>query len=587
MAVADEMSHKIDLSMGQLAEQLGMIQTTFTFTLPHHIQLRHLVNLLAEQLCVNRHRVVIYLATNLHYKPEDRLMESRGRSFPLYYQHELMGSSILNSYETGRFAAKAGGPAKNLYLFYNILPMPLYDRLEGPLPTTPSDCLVDVREDNRVLEFRLVDERLRHWRRQYIEHLKMITERNDRQRQALTEMNEVGDEAEGVRSPVLASPDPKRRRSMEGDMVSVEGSVGDGEAIVTDGGFVSNSGSDESSSSVGIVWHTIESELALGEEPVGMDSDRVFVKIPIKTENKDVCSIIKKALGVPKNIDDLVAASLGPAAYEREYSTTKYKHAAYDPWSGRGSVTSDTLELKGENPDVHALVNSFSIVLLKLNQTGIPDSAIVLNGDPKYFRDWYKRGDPAGTIPFSWAECQPKCLSSLMPVMVQHVSPRDVYYMCCLGQKKSIVVSVFNFTLLGNQVSVCGLDEFSGPFISYIHEDDTLQTLTDRFGAITGDSDDSWSRCKIALVKDTTPYFISSQRPSVWTILNEECPFYQNMGYSVNDVATHRWENIERGQRTSRLTPALPRIGIQRSVQDMTASSRARRANGNGSIKIV
>lgn len=73
-------------------------------------------------------------------------------------------------------------------------------------------------------------------------------------------------------------------------------------------------------------------------------------------------------------------------------------------------------------------------------------------------------------------------------VGVQHLSVRDIYWMRGLCPTiKSCLCSVFNFTLLGNSVSICTPEQFGGPFFTYIREDDDYDTLCERYAYHCGE----------------------------------------------------------------------------------------------------
>ena len=112
-------------------------------------------------------------------------------------------------------------------------------------------------------------------------------------------------------------------------------------------------------------------------------------------------------------------------------------------------------------------------------------------------REKKRERNVAQVLPYTWPECQTdERYDSSKGLAVQHISPQDVYYMCNKNPAvRSIVVSVFNFTLMGSLVNVCNEDEFCGPFLSYLREDDSVETLTERFSGVVGSrTDTDWKR---------------------------------------------------------------------------------------------
>lgn len=108
-------------------------------------------------------------------------------------------------------------------------------------------------------------------------------------------------------------------------------------------------------------------------------------------------------------------------------------------------------------------------------------------------------------------------LDNLYQVGIQHVTPEEMLFMHGKHpQVRSMLVSVYNFTLLGNVANVCDPHIFSGPFISYVREDDDYYTIAKRFGTITGETD--WEKYRLSVVANKVPYLIP--RPSPTTAYN-------------------------------------------------------------------
>ena len=107
------------------------------------------------------------------------------------------------------------------------------------------------------------------------------------------------------------------------------------------------------------------------------------------------------------------------------------------------------------------------------------------------------------------------CLEHLFAVRVQHIPHRDLLLMRGVHPKvKSMMISVCNFTLLGSKVVTCHSKMFSGPFISYVREDDDFHSLAARLREVTGEED--WDKVRLAVVaKDNTAHFVV--RPTLRT----------------------------------------------------------------------
>jgi hypothetical protein len=74
-----------------------------------------------------------------------------------------------------------------------------------------------------------------------------------------------------------------------------------------------------------------------------------------------------------------------------------------------------------------------------------------------------------------------------------------------------MAVSVFSFTLMGSAVQPCDVELFSGPFITYLREDDNYATLAARLSMFTGDKD-LLGTARLAIVDDNTPHFLPKQQ---------------------------------------------------------------------------
>ena len=162
---------------------------------------------------------------------------------------------------------------------------------------------------------------------------------------------------------------------------------------------------------------------------------------------------------------------------------------------------------------------------------------------------------------------------------------------------KSTVVTVFNFTLLGNQVQICPPEAFCGPFLSYVREDDDYYSICARLAAVAGDEVTEFEKNRIAVVSRTrVPTFISKPvvrsaasaallteqqqvvggggpnsaerkddvssspapplAPSIWELLTKTFPKYADINHAENRMFNdYRIAN-----------QVLPSIGIQRSV---------------------
>lgn len=136
----------------------------------------------------------------------------------------------------------------------------------------------------------------------------------------------------------------------------------------------------------------------------------------------------------------------------------------------------------------------------------------------------------------------------------------------------------------------CTVDDFTGPFVSYVREDDTYHSLLQRFGEITGDTEKDWERCRLAVVRNRTPYFLT--RPQVHKVNGGADSQHGSETTTVasNTTAPSKtvWSlllehNLEFMHHASEIKYVLqygpkgyPNIGIQRSVADLALTNKNR-----------
>lgn len=105
-------------------------------------------------------------------------------------------------------------------------------------------------------------------------------------------------------------------------------------------------------------------------------------------------------------------------------------------------------------------------------------------------------------------------LGRLYSLAVMHVSPLDMVFMSNRHPTiRSMPVSVFNFTLLGSVVQPCDVDQFGGPFVTYVREDDDYDSFFARVRSISGDNEEEWEKVRPAVVRNRIPHFI--RRPTI------------------------------------------------------------------------
>ena len=97
---------------------------------------------------------------------------------------------------------------------------------------------------------------------------------------------------------------------------------------------------------------------------------------------------------------------------------------------------------------------------------------------------------------------------------MQFLDPYDIIWMRNEHPSiRSMLITVFSFTLMGNAVQPCDCEMFGGPCITYLREDDTVLSLAHRIEILTGDKDLSGNR--FAIVKDNVPHFLPRAQASL------------------------------------------------------------------------
>jgi hypothetical protein len=135
----------------------------------------------------------------------------------------------------------------------------------------------------------------------------------------------------------------------------------------------------------------------------------------------------------------------------------------------------------------------------------------------------FTKNHTAENYPYFFPEALTQ-MDSVWNIGIQHFSPEDLVWLTGGTDKiKSMPISVFSFTLHGSCVEVCDPELFSGPFVSYIKEDDDYDTMVKRLGVITGEIEAVWNAYNLAVVSNKTPFFIpraTTRTPALAPVLS-------------------------------------------------------------------
>mmetsp|Transcript_6726 Transcript_6726/g.9306 ORF Transcript_6726/g.9306 Transcript_6726/m.9306 type:complete len:543 (-) Transcript_6726:119-1747(-) len=524
---------------------------------------------------------------------------------------------------------------KKFYIFFKILPFPITERAT-----------------KRFLDIKLTDYRLRSWRLLYIEHLRSQKAMVDLQSvrigpsspasSKLPGGSQANSDKEGSAerasllqdSPANANAAPKKRRKQTSTSISSDSTV--------------SLSAMPSSPTIAlklpqIMWPTISEETkshlpALFEWHVAAHNN-IYVCCDRVSSIGQLVDIVRQALAIPTNFQELIhlvpdAGSSSPTEEQKQSLVQQreqlmqhqddIRSCLTDACCGKGAVVSDQLKVLyhkantaqdalasttmayGDDGDSETVSGELDegqsqLVMESEDMRSITSMLEVLPDYPlaimsvrgNIIDEIFAATSKVDQLVNTWPDCN--CpFNNLFTVALQHVGVEDMLFM--LGKHplvNSCIVSVYNFTLLGNSVNVCSVDDFTGPFISYIRQDDTYHSIWQRFGAITGDSEKDWDRCRLAVVRNKTPYFVTRpakveesaaaqqkqsstmNQKSVWSLLMEHNPDFARLNCDT--------KAINDNQRHTRI---YPHIGIQRPVSDIAQFSKINRRLGTG-IKIV
>ena len=197
-------------------------------------------------------------------------------------------------------------------------------------------------------------------------------------------------------------------------------------------------------------------------------------------------------------------------------------------------------------------------------------------------------------------------MHSLYKTAVQCATLEDLIFMQGKHPKiRSMIISVYSFTLLGNLVDTCEVVDYK-PFLSYVREDDDYYSLCRRLTEISGEAD--VEKFRLAVVFDKVPYFIPKPSTaaaavlhttgdgsgtinnhhhqdisisSVWSHFVDKYPSFvakkdsSIVGSNNNNLRVHGNFPITTGKsKFGNHTRIFPQLGIQRSVSDLHSKLR-------------
>jgi hypothetical protein len=127
---------------------------------------------------------------------------------------------------------------------------------------------------------------------------------------------------------------------------------------------------------------------------------------------------------------------------------------------------------------------------------------------------------------------------------------------------KSTFVSIASFQLFGNVAKLSETD--TEPFLTFIKDDDDIDSLRRRIGLMTGEADEEWGKYRLAFIKDHKfPFFLpNDDESSVWELLESTFPNYVT---TISSVKSGTYTLSD---------PRTPVIGIQRKFNSGGSTTR-------------
>ena len=174
---------------------------------------------------------------------------------------------------------------------------------------------------------------------------------------------------------------------------------------------------------------------------------------------------------------------------------------------------------------------------------------------------------------FNALDCCTAYEGSSSYIAVQHISHEDILFMRNQAgtvfstelnvagcNVVSVPIVVYSFILHGSACAPIFSDDFPRPFLSYVREDDTVDTLTDRFAEMTGEFIQA---ARFAVIKEKLPTFLRRSTDSVQAAEEKIQTVWQVLAAKYS-VPTRVGESV--------VLP-IPQFGIQRSASELLANS--------------
>jgi ubiquitin C-terminal hydrolase len=402
----------------------------------------------------------------------------------------------------------------NYHMFYQILPFPL---IVGDK---------DLRESYRFVDIVIVDHRIRLWRQRYLLRGQRAADADPADGSS-AKRQRLGLEAEASITDDSASKSFVVKRNLFLSIQTADQVVAAAATSSGSGTVISNILEIDEQE---IIWPPVEEAQRI---PDAFLSDRrVIIQVRKRLTISNMIDILRNVIGIPINASafEVFSAPNSSSAHE---AISKPDGGSEDTESTAEDISSLLKPLPLNSMDGEPLITTATTnhrAVAEKAQTRTHDvvSHIFNEDDDKAYpmallhirdnmiSDIYQASHLVELLYFFW----PEALDSLMNTMhrklaVQHIARADLIWM--RGEHPSIrstMVSVFNFTLLGNGCSPIPLDSveplaFAGPALSYVRQDDDYESVCRRIAELFGESIEESAKYRLAVVHKRIPTFIS------------------------------------------------------------------------------
>eukprot|EP01038_Epipyxis_sp_PR26KG_P010572 gene10572-14200_t len=456
---------------------------SFSLDLPINYEMIKVIHLISSKLFVYDKNLILYIAPKNDPEAHERVS-------PITLKN-IQANSLQTYFENCKLSY---GKKTKFIIFYRF----------SPYPITGRAIHNNISHTQRICEIRIVDERIRKWRKMFLLANNMLSNNNSKIDEIVTIHNNNHTEEDDQRNKRRKINDEKNENDDNNDNETNE---------------INQQILPLQTNALQPLWPSPN----FSEYDI-LDVNKVCIDIESSQPITRLVDELRKLLGIPTNIKEFMPiesyifnpnSELFQIFSSNDYKPYKYSQVS----SGLVSELIKTIKHKIIDSSLHSQQKKNDNIDIEFDTSDSEDDLsyeieldnpmmlAVMSIRLNIINEILPAVGLANDLVKSWPEATAE-LASLYQTAVQHISFEDMIFMRNEHPTiRSIIVTVYNFTLLGNICDSCEPDLFSGPFLSYIREDDDLTAIYDRFYLITGDED--ISKCRLAVVKNNIPYFIA------------------------------------------------------------------------------